>query len=793
MTANKILLLITDLPLMAGDGKGKFFPNDNITYIQAVKILVSTVGYDIVAQQKGGYPDGFMAVGADTQITRGITLSYDSEIDMSAAAQLIYNTMNVDILSVAYNEKMNYKVNLGSTLMNNKLEKNNLIVRRGIVTSNSATNFDDSVAFHKDEITIDNDRYKNGGKNYDELLGYAVEAYIISDGSGYKTIKCAFKLPNVNSKLVIASEDIVDFQIEQITFDVDENKHSQKARIASNAVYIYNGRPLSSVTADDLLPKSGSVTLISNDSDDIYDVVIIEDSRSFVVRSVSDTNKIIHFKEFTGQAVTFKGRPAIYLHDDDYIISITDDLGKPISLTDISEDDVVTITESKDGKYIKIIVTRNSVTGILQEIADSSVVIDGKEYPLNQSNGYKPITEVQIGDRALFYLDAYGKIIMSEKLGNEELIYAYVVDVKPAENRLNNTLQLKLMHKASMEKVVDKYDSTKITYILRNGEMKVLTLKDKAKVDGTKLNNISNLDLKGRLILYSTDSNGQIDCIEFPELYNRPLGYTFNSKLVSFGGQLEGGFIINDRSAVICVPISGKEEDYYQQVKLRNGDTYNILGYDVDEVTSIAKGAVITANMSATGSDAINNESDVAIIKSISQVLNENGDKVYRVVLLDDTTEKILDFNDNDSVIAVAEGLQIGDLINYTQDVFNRVNGIKLLARPTEYKSPTLIRESQTDEEVYGYVSSVKVNSFHSKNNEMVDRIIVQYDEKGLTKEYIIPHEETPPIYYYRRATKTVTNIKPEDFIPRSIAGDKASSIFMAVCEGVVRAVVIIE
>lgn len=798
-TYKSAVMLAYTLGLMIGDENGSFSPNNNITYAQAVKILVSAVGYDIAALQKGGYPAGYLMVGASTGITRNTTPDYDSEIDMAAATRLIYNAMRVDIMSFSDYARSNYEVTLGSTLMNNKMQRNDIIMVRGIVTSNSITSFDDSAAFRKDEISIDGERYNNGGKNYDALLGYAVEAYIISDGSGPETVKSAFKLPNHNSELRIDSESIIDFRVGELAFDAEGYKARNTAEIASDAVYIYNGRLLSPVTDTDLFPISGFVTLISNNSDEEYDVVIIEDSRSLVVGSVSVTNGIIHFKEFAGQAITFKGKPAIHLNidDDDYTTSITDISGNIVSLNDIFENDVVKITESKDGKLIRILVTRNSVTGVLQEISDDIIVVDETEYTLNKSNDYMPLTDVNAGDNALFYLDAYGKVIMSERLGNEGLTYAYVVDAKPDNNKLNQTVQLKLMHKASIEKVVDKNDITKITYTLRNGEMKILTAKDKVRTksisDGSTIKKSADLNLKDTLVLYGTDSNGLIDRIEFPEVYNRPLGYTFNSKLVSFGGQLEGGFIIKDQSVVICVPLSGQEDDYYQQVKLVQGNTYDILGYDVDEVTTVAKGAVIKANMSASGSAAINNQSDVAIVKKLVVALNNDGETIYRVTILDDSTEKTLDFNDNSSVTSVAASLQTGYLINYTQDAFNRINGIKILARPTDYNSPTLIREWQTDEEVFGYVNSVKTNSFHSSNNEMVDRVMVEYDETGLIKEYIIPHENVPPIYLYKRATKIVENIKPEDFIPYSIAGSKASAIFMAVCEGVVRAVVIID
>lgn len=783
---------VAALGLMVGDSNGRFLPDNRITYAEAVKVLVCAVGYDVVAQQRGGYPAGFLAVGANTKITRGMSLNYDADLSKAAAARLIYQAMEVDILSARYSGQLGYELNEGSTLMSNKLDKLQLTVRKGIVTANTTIGFDSGAKLHEDEIRIDGQRYLCGGRDYDDLLGCAVEAYISTEGA--ETIKSVFRQRYGNAELIIDAEDIDEFRLTHITYDTEEDD-KETAALDSEVVFIYNGRPVSEIMADDIRPEAGTVRLLSHDAGSTYRVVLIEDSRSYVVGRVAVTNAIIHFKEFLGRSVSFRGKPAIYLNnsDPDYHYVITDAEGEPVLLSDIQENDVVTLTVSKDETYIKIQVVRSNVTGILQEIKEDEIMVNDTVYPLNLHNGYQPLLDIRAGDNATFYLDAHGKVIMSEKITGGSLAYAYVVDAKPTGGALDPTLSLKLMHPGSIEKVVDKNDSTKISYTLKNGEMKVLPLAETVKVDGAKVKDTAALNLKGCLLSYRTNSEGEIDKIELGEEYNRDLGYRFNSKLMSFGGQLEGGFLINEQCAVICVPRSGNVDDYYQQVRLIEANSYDVLGYDVDSVTCMAKAAVITANMSASGGSAINNTSDVAVVKQLLFAVREDGTECYKVSLLDDTTEKLIECNDNDTVTAVVARLKTGDLINYTQDAFGRMNGIKILAQPTQYTTPLLINERQTNEEVYGYVYDIVGNTFHSMNNEMVDRVTVVYDESGLRKEYVIPRENTPPLYVYRRANQSVKNIASDDFVSYRIAGGEASTIFMAVCEDVVRAVLILE
>lgn len=57
-----------------GVGDKKFEPNNKVTYEQAVKMIVSLMGMDKNAQDKGGYPEGYMAVANELGITEGIRI-----------------------------------------------------------------------------------------------------------------------------------------------------------------------------------------------------------------------------------------------------------------------------------------------------------------------------------------------------------------------------------------------------------------------------------------------------------------------------------------------------------------------------------------------------------------------------------------------------------------------------------------------------------------------------------------------------------------------------------------------
>ena len=57
---------------ISGTSERTFSPDMPVTDVQAVKVLLSMLGYDILARQKGGYPSGYILVANQTQLVRGV-------------------------------------------------------------------------------------------------------------------------------------------------------------------------------------------------------------------------------------------------------------------------------------------------------------------------------------------------------------------------------------------------------------------------------------------------------------------------------------------------------------------------------------------------------------------------------------------------------------------------------------------------------------------------------------------------------------------------------------------------
>jgi large subunit ribosomal protein L29 len=75
------ITLAKAMGIINGNGDNTFAPDDFLTYDQAVKMIVCIIGYgEQYAEEKGGYPAGYIAVADDFGITKGMSFQGDGKI-----------------------------------------------------------------------------------------------------------------------------------------------------------------------------------------------------------------------------------------------------------------------------------------------------------------------------------------------------------------------------------------------------------------------------------------------------------------------------------------------------------------------------------------------------------------------------------------------------------------------------------------------------------------------------------------------------------------------------------------
>ncbi len=94
--AYKYIKTLYNMGFIYGVGDNRFCPSDSITEIDAIKIIVSVLGYTPMAEQMGGYPDGFRRTGEKLGI---ITDNPNNAILRERVVEYLYTALDTPLMS----------------------------------------------------------------------------------------------------------------------------------------------------------------------------------------------------------------------------------------------------------------------------------------------------------------------------------------------------------------------------------------------------------------------------------------------------------------------------------------------------------------------------------------------------------------------------------------------------------------------------------------------------------------------------------------------------------------------
>lgn len=96
--------------IINGMGDGTFLPDENVTYQQAIKMVVCALGYSVVAERKGGYPHGYVMTAMDLGLTPS-KASMTEKADRSEIFIMLQKALDVPIMVITENESQTaYKI-----------------------------------------------------------------------------------------------------------------------------------------------------------------------------------------------------------------------------------------------------------------------------------------------------------------------------------------------------------------------------------------------------------------------------------------------------------------------------------------------------------------------------------------------------------------------------------------------------------------------------------------------------------------------------------------------------------
>lgn len=455
--ANAHIKVAYDLGIINGFDETTFAPDSPVTYEQALKMIVCTLGYQGDAEIMGGYPVGYQSKASSLELTKGISgLGYSANAPRGVVAQIMYNALEIEI----YERQGTSWTASGKNLLNDYL---NVYALKGIVVGiEDSTTSDCNATLYPGQMAIDDD--KTGDEYIIDYTEYTSSLSAISAYLG-QTVQIYYRMDDSDMWLVeIDNETYKNQEMTVYSYQLDEYSNytikyipDGAARVASikldkdELTVRYNGRAVSEdVTLGDneyepiealtewLDPNSdyfiyGTVKLIDSGSTGKYNIVDIYDYETIVaLKAPTNIDYRITDKTVTGNYLTLDP------DDYDYRYTITKN-GKEIETTSIATNDVLNYAISLDGEYYTVTSTAQSITGTITAVNitnddEKTISIDNTEYRVSDRFiNYietKELKTLSSGVEITAYPDMFGTLEWGTiKVSTEFYPYAYVIDV----------------------------------------------------------------------------------------------------------------------------------------------------------------------------------------------------------------------------------------------------------------------------------------------------------------------------------------------------------------------------
>lgn len=351
--------IMAALGIMNGVGEKKFSPDVAITYTQAIKTVVTALGYDPAATVAGGYADGYKRCAYNIGIIENPPYDFDAPLTFADAANLIRLSAEAEVYEVVHfiGTKAYFASYEDRIVLN---VYHNIYLAEGIMTDNGVTST-------KGDTAIANDCAKIGSKvltgvDYGEreFLGYYVEYYYRTDDNALMYVrekKGRNNIINVNAGALLSEND----EFSKTCLVVDINGKTKKYKIDLYADLIYNGGLDKTFNGETLKIKGGTLRLIDADLDNDYELIIAEEYRDIVFKNINtETKKMV---------ATYSEDAYAFINYGEYKTQIFQDIsGETILPDSIKEGSVVSVFKSKNKEKIRFIVSEMSAEIVAEAV-----------------------------------------------------------------------------------------------------------------------------------------------------------------------------------------------------------------------------------------------------------------------------------------------------------------------------------------------------------------------------------------------------------------------------------------
>lgn len=285
------IMFITGTGIMSGYLDGTFRPEVNVRYIEALKTSIVLLGYDILAQREGGWPNGYKNIAVQLGLMEGISLFDEEYLTKGDFTKLLWNALNTEVLQ----SDASFNMQRGELLLNTM----DIYELKGTFTATDQTALFGYENSPLNYIQIGSSLVYTE-QDYNSFLGRNVKAYYEYTEDGETVLKYLATDKARNELVVVPAKYISDKTTVSRFVYFDDNMKEKSVSIESNTSVIFNGRRLTYFGLEHLIPKVGTVTLI--DAGNASMTIFIESYVDYFVSSVYNDGTTLTVAERNGKA-----------------------------------------------------------------------------------------------------------------------------------------------------------------------------------------------------------------------------------------------------------------------------------------------------------------------------------------------------------------------------------------------------------------------------------------------------------------------------------------------------------
>lgn len=728
------------LGIIAGMGDGTFAPDDPVTYEQALKMVVCTLGYESFAQQTASespsdWAEGYIRQASALNLNKNVSDAiYSQGASRGVIAQVLYNALDVDMY-----EYSNYKwEKTEKTLMKDYLNvielKGTLVGIGEYVTEDcSVSLFEgemDVMSSSGEEVIINYSSFTDNISEISKYLGNTITVYYSQKNSNdEKMLVIIDDETNKNSVITINYDDVNNLSGTSLKY-YDENGKSKTAKLAANNLTVrYNGKIVAAdetVTLTNPNTKAeetytrqealelwinlntdysiyGTITLTDNSSDGTVDMIQIYNYETMVAYAApNNTDYRITDKLVTGNYLILDPQAA------DYTYTITKN-NQEIPVTSIAANDVILYAKSLDESVYTLLVSNQTVKGSISSLNSSSskMTISGTDYTIgSKCASYindKDGKELKAGVSGTFYLDALGTAVFGTLEQTTVAPYAYItnafIEYGEGDKAYITVYSTSLSGEATSYPLKSKVKYNGTSTSSSNVIDKLAASADYTNRDVEYAEKIYGAGKEPTLTGYSQPARVTITNNEVTEIITltsdevqtqnddkeqivkcKDIGeYTYSSNSFSQSGKT--AFSVNSSTIVIYVPSDRTARSKYAKKTVSSaftsGESYYLEAYDISS-SKIAGLIILYGNDGSLTS--VKKDSNFSIVASLPEnTYDETQDSIVQKFDVYSASNTVKAWTTYDA--SEFSDVEVGDVIQFAYDsdmlAQGRINNIK--------------------------------------------------------------------------------------------------------------------